>query len=201
MSAAANSPEPSRQPFDPRQIVRPDPILLRYYILVSLLLGPFFWVALLPLFFKYETLRYRFDDEGVAMSWGILWRREVYLTYRRIQDIHLTRNIVQRWMGLATVSIQTAAGSALPEMSIEGILQAAALRDFLYGKMRKGEPVAASAPAAPPLVAAPAVAQGTAHVAPSAAAPPDAHAEEALGLLRDIRDGLQALATRRGGAS
>src|SRR5262245_33328009 len=103
MSAAANSPEPSRQPFDPRQIVRPDPILLRYYILVSLLLGPFFWVALLPLFFKYETLRYRFDDEGVSMSWGILWRREVYLTYRRIQDIHLTRNIVQRWMGLATV--------------------------------------------------------------------------------------------------
>jgi putative membrane protein len=181
MSAAATATQPSGQPFDARQIARPDPVLLRYYVLVSLLLGPFFWVALLPLFFKYETLRYRFDDEGVSMSWGILWRREVHLTYRRIQDIHLTRNIVQRWMGLATVSIQTAAGSALPEMSIEGILQAAELRDFLYGKMRKGEPGA----------------PGAAVAAPPAAAP----ADEALVLLRDIRDGLKTLAGRRGGTS
>ena len=81
------------------------------------------------------------------MSWGILFRRETYLTYKRIQDIHLTRNIIQRWMGLATVSIQTASGSSNAEMSIEGLLQAEPLRDFLYAKMRgaKGEhePVAA----------------------------------------------------------
>ena len=181
MSAAAATASPATAAFDPRQIVRPDPVLLRYYILASLLLGPFFWIALIPLYFKYETLRYRFDDEGVSMSWGILWRREVYLTYRRIQDIHLTRNIVQRWMGLATVSIQTAAGSALPEMSIEGILQAAELRDFLYSKMRKGEP-SSHAPAAAGV---------------GAAEPTD----EGLVLLRDIRDGLRTLAARRGGAS
>ena len=28
--------------------------------------------------------------------WGLLFRHEVYLTYRRIQDIHVTRNIVER---------------------------------------------------------------------------------------------------------
>src|SRR5262245_62420863 len=117
--------------FDPRIITRPDRALLGYYLFISVLSNVLSPIVILPLFFKYETLRYRFDDEGVAMSWGILFRREVYLTYRRIQDIHLTRNIVQRWMGLATVSIQTAAGSAMPEMSIEGILQAAELRDFL----------------------------------------------------------------------
>ena len=178
---SAGPPPHPEKAFDPRQIVRPAPILLRYYILCSLLLGPFFWIALLPLFFKYETLRYRFDDEGVSMSWGILFRREVYLTYRRIQDIHLTRNIVQRWMGLATVSIQTAAGSALPEMSIEGILQAAELRDFLYGKMRKGEE--AAAPGGPVSAGAP------------------GPADEALVLLRDIRDALRAIAARSGGPS
>ena len=70
------------------------------------------------------------------MSWGLLFRREVHLTHRRIQDIHLTRNVIQRWMGLATVAIQTASGSSTPEMKIEGILQAAELRDFLYSKMR-----------------------------------------------------------------
>jgi putative membrane protein len=70
------------------------------------------------------------------MQWGVLFRREIYLTYRRIQDIHLTRNIIQRWMGLATLAVQTASGSATPEMSIEGILQAKKLRDHLYRKMR-----------------------------------------------------------------
>ena len=70
------------------------------------------------------------------MQWGVLFRREIYLTYRRIQDIHLSRNIVQRWLGLATLSVQTASGSATPEMSIEGILEAEPLRDYLYAKMR-----------------------------------------------------------------
>ena len=90
----------------------------------------------LPLFFKYETLRYKFEDDGMSMSWGILFRHEIHLTYRRIQDIHLSRNLIQRWLGLATLSIQTAAGSASPEMNIEGILKPEQLRDYLYSKMR-----------------------------------------------------------------
>ena len=65
-----------------------------------------------PMYFKYQTLRYSFDDKGVSMSFGMLFRKEVYLTYRRIQDIHVTRNFVQRWMGLASVAIQTASGSS-----------------------------------------------------------------------------------------
>lgn len=83
------------------------------------------------------------------MSWGILFRREINLTYRRIQDIHVTRNIIQRWLGLATVSIQTASGSASAEMEVEGILDFEGLRDFLYARMRgaKGEVPAASPPA------------------------------------------------------
>ena len=67
---------------------------------------------------------------------GLLWRREVNVAYRRIQDIHLTNGLIQRWLGLATVSIQTAAGSATPEITIEGVLEAEALRDYLYTKMR-----------------------------------------------------------------
>jgi putative membrane protein len=122
--------------FRPEQITRPSPVLLTYYILCSLALGPLFPIALVPLVCKYITLRYRFDDSGIAMQWGVLFRREIYLTYRRIQDIHLTRNIIQRWFGLATLAVQTASGSAAPEMSIEGILEAEPLRDHLYKQMR-----------------------------------------------------------------
>lgn len=165
--------------FDPRGIERPDSALLRYYTIVSLFALIAFPIVFLVHLFKYETLRYRFDDDGVSMSWGWLFRREINLTYRRIQDIHLTRNILQRWMGLATVSIQTASGSSTPEMQIEGVMEFDALRDYLYRQMRgaKGE------------LATPG--------SPSARA--DASDEdEALALLRDIRDALRTLADSRG---
>ncbi len=122
--------------FDPRSVTRPAPILLWYYLLCALATVFGFPFVFLYLFFKYETLQYTFDDEGIKMSWGFLFRRETMLTYRRIQDIHVTRDIVERWMGLATVGIQTAAGSSTPEVQIQGILEFDALRDFLYMKMR-----------------------------------------------------------------
>lgn len=118
------------------RLTRPHRDLLTYYLLSSLVLGPFFFFLLLPLYFRYRTLRYRFDEEGVAMSWGILFRREIHLTYSRIQDIHLVSNFVERWLGLARIQIQTASGSSKAEMTLEGLKEFARVRDFLYGRMR-----------------------------------------------------------------
>lgn len=70
------------------------------------------------------------------MSWGVLWRREVYLTYARIQDIHLSRGLFERWLGLATIQLQTASGSASSEMSLVGLTEFELVRDFLYSRMR-----------------------------------------------------------------
>src|SRR6185369_12043401 len=86
--------------------------------------------------FRYHTLRYRFDEEGIHMRVGILFRRELNLTYARIQDIHLRSGILQRWLGLANVQIQTASGSSGPELVIEGFKEYEAIRDFLYTRMR-----------------------------------------------------------------
>jgi putative membrane protein len=118
------------------QIERPDQKLWTYYILASLLAGPFFLIALIPAYFRYHTLHYRFDQEGISMGWGILFRREIHLTYSRIQDIHLVANFVERWLGLARIQIQTASGSAKAEMTLEGLLEFELLRDFLYSRMR-----------------------------------------------------------------
>lgn len=122
-------------------ITRPDKSLLTYYALTSLAAGPVFFLPLVPLYFRYHTLRYRFDEEGILMQWGIFFRREINLTYARIQDIHLVSNLVERWLGLARIQIQTASGSAKAEMTIEGIREFELLRDFLYLRMRgaKGE--------------------------------------------------------------
>lgn len=156
-------------------ITRPSPKLLHYYLVRSLFATVAFPLVAIPLYFKYHTLRYRFDAEGVSMSWGILFRREINLTYKRIQDIHLTRGILERWFGLATLQIQTASGAAGAEMNIQGIEEYEALRDFFYSKMR-GRRLDAPAPDAP-------------GGAETAGAQPD----EALELLRSIHTDLAAL--------
>jgi putative membrane protein len=100
---------------------RPVPQLMKYYALESLILGPFFLFWLLPRSFRYRSLHYRFDEEGVSMSWGVLFHRQVSLTYGRIQDIHLQSNLFERRLGLAKVKIQFVDGSATAEMTIEGL--------------------------------------------------------------------------------
>ena len=115
---------------------RPCPALWKYYVLTAVLSGPAIVITLPYLYFRYHTLRYRFDEEGIHMRVGILFRREVNLTYARIQDIHLRSNFVQRWLGLANVQIQTASGSAGAELIIEGFKEFEVIRDFLYTRMR-----------------------------------------------------------------
>ena len=147
---------PSAEPFPSLPVVvRPERSLLVYYALLSLFGGPFFFVALVPLYFRYHTLQYEIDSEGVTARWGILFRREVSLTYARIQDIHLTSNVVERWLRLAKVQVQTASGSAKAEMTLEGLASADATRDFLYARMRGArDGPAAAAPVADALAVA-----------------------------------------------
>ena len=130
-------------------IERPHKSLWTYYLLCCLVFPPAFPFLVLPNWFRYYTLRYKFTAEGVSMSWGILFRREIILNYARIQDIHLRSNIVERWLGLARILVQTASGSSSAEMSIEGLKEFEAVRDFLYSKMRgvKDHPAPAAAPA------------------------------------------------------
>jgi uncharacterized membrane protein YdbT with pleckstrin-like domain len=130
--------------------LRPDRSLLSYYLLSALLAGPLFPVVALYLYFRFQTLRYEIDEEGLTMRWGILFRREILLTYSRIQDIHLTSNVIERYFGLAKVQLQTAAGSAQAEMSIEGLGFFEELRDFLYSKMRGAREERAAPAAARP---------------------------------------------------
>jgi len=88
------------------------------------------------LWFRYHTLRYRFDADGMSVRWGILFRREVSLNYARIQDIHLVSNLIERWLGLGRVQIQTASGNAAAELTIEGLRDFEQVRDQLYARMR-----------------------------------------------------------------
>lgn len=156
--------------FQPNTLTRPDESLLTYYFLCSLctLIGfPFVFLAV---FIRYKTLRYALDEEGVALAVGLLFRKETTLAYRRIQDIHVKRTLFQRWLGIATVEVMTASGAAGAEIALEGVRDAEALRDFLYARMRGAQDDDA-----------PALDTG--------------REDEALILLREIRDALRSSAT------
>lgn len=173
--ASTSGSSSSSGTFDHTTVTRPDPLLMKYYVIVAACTLIGFPIAIVPLWFRYKTLRYTIDDEGISMSVGVLMKREVHLTYRRIQDIHVTRGLIQRWLGLASVAIQTASGNATPEMTIEGVRDPDGLRDFLYRRMRGVEEPAAPKPAE----------AGAAQTA-----------DEALVLLREIRDALRGEAAR-----
>lgn len=131
-----------------RSITRPHARLFWLYAARSLLAGPGFPIVFLILFFRYHTLKYRFGDEGVMVSWGILFYRESTVPYRKIQDIHVRRSFLERWLGIATVDVQTASGSAGAEVQLEGLEDHDAVRDFLYRRMRGTQAGQKDAPAA-----------------------------------------------------
>lgn len=139
MDTTASTPPPGADDARILAITRPDPKLLWLYALTSLLALFAAPIVFVPLYFKYHTLQYRLDREGVSASFGILFRREVHLTYKRIQDIHVKRNFVERWLGIGTVEVQTASGSSRSELSFEGMRDFEALREFLYRRMRGHE--------------------------------------------------------------
>jgi membrane protein YdbS with pleckstrin-like domain len=182
MTVPASSPD---VPGMLRGVRRPVPALLTYYLLLSIAAGPGVVIALPLRIFRFRTLQYEFDDQGVTMRWGILFRREISLTYARIQDIHLVSNVVERWLGLGRVQLQTASGQAAAEMTIEGLPDFERLRDELYQRMRGAR---LPAPAAMPPVhqaSPPSTGEGLGDVT--------AALREAAGELRAIR----ALLSRR----
>lgn len=117
-------------------IQRPCENLFKYYVLQAIFTNVAFPVTMLILYFRFHTLRYRFDEEGIHMSWGIIFRHQIMLNYSRIQDIHLRSNFIERWLGLARIEVQTASGSSNSEMTLEGLTDHEAMRDFLYSRMR-----------------------------------------------------------------
>jgi len=126
-------------PINPQKIyaiTRPESVLLTLYLIRSLAGLIFFPLIFLPLLVRYLTLRYRFDEESIRKSYGFVFRKEGLVQYARIQDLHLKRGLLQRWLRLATIEVQTAAGTASAELTIEGLTNYEELRDFLYSKMR-----------------------------------------------------------------
>lgn len=117
-------------------LTRPATELFWYYLLVSLMFLCAAPIVLVPMLLRYYTLWYRIDGVGVAMGYGFFVRREQQITYPKMQDIQLSQNLLQRWLGIGTVLIQTAGVGDASELHIVGVREYEWLRDYLYERMR-----------------------------------------------------------------
>jgi len=73
--------------------------------------------AILLVMFAYEVAYYRrfeyvLTEDTLDISSGVISRREREIPYRRIQNVDVSRSVIQRAIGVAAVDLETAGGSS-----------------------------------------------------------------------------------------
>ena len=76
---------------------------------------------------RYRHFRYRLAEETLNIDSGVLFRREREIPLARVQNVDITRSILQRALGVAAVGIETAGGSST-EATLEYVSRTEATR-------------------------------------------------------------------------
>lgn len=113
------------------------------------LIGIFFLGAIgfLATYLRYDTTWYVLSDRSLRIRRGIWVIRETTITFENVQNVTVRQGPLQRFFGIADVLVDTAGGGggahqqqggAAPTHQglVEGISDAAAIRDLLTAKMR-----------------------------------------------------------------
>ncbi|MDP3987240.1 MAG: PH domain-containing protein [Nanoarchaeota archaeon] len=87
----------------------------------------------------YNRWFYEFNEDGLKIERGIIWKRYSNVPYERIQNVDVHRGILARMLGFSSVMIQTAGYSAravsegnIPAISVDG---AEKIRAFIMKKI------------------------------------------------------------------
>ena len=86
----------------------------------------------------YDTMSYELHDDELRWRRGVWFRTTGIVPYNRITNLDLKQGPVMRWLGISTISIQTAgySGQSVPEIRIEAIEHADELRELLRSSVR-----------------------------------------------------------------
>lgn len=76
---------------------------------------------------RYRHYRYDLTDETLNIDSGVLFRREREIPLGRVQNVDISRSILQRVLGIADVGIETAGGSST-EAALQYVSHAEATR-------------------------------------------------------------------------
>ncbi len=101
--------------------------------------GILVFVAVLQVFMRYVTFRYRLTEDVLLIDEGWIFRRHRTIPANRIQNVELIRNPLHHLFGVAEVRIETAGGSE-PEarLRVLGMEEVSRLRDAIF-RLRRSD--------------------------------------------------------------
>ena len=77
--------------------------------LITVVLNGLWWLLALILSGPYyRSLRYEVQDDEVVVNVGIWTKSVKHVPYRTVTNIQVKRDVVDRWLGIGTLNIQTA---------------------------------------------------------------------------------------------
>jgi uncharacterized membrane protein YdbT with pleckstrin-like domain len=78
------------------------------FFVVVVLNGSWWLVALILSGPYYRSLRYEVQDDEVVVNVGIWTKSVKHVPYRTVTNLQVKRDVVDRWLGIGTLNIQTA---------------------------------------------------------------------------------------------
>ncbi len=118
-------------------------LLVVFAIAIVMLIG---LIGYLAIHLRYDTTWYIFSDRSMRLRRGIWLIRESTITFENVQNVKVTQGPLERYFGIANVVVETAGGGgASPESGaglimhsglIEGVAEAAQIRDLIMSHVR-----------------------------------------------------------------
>jgi putative membrane protein len=89
--------------------------------------------------FYYRSLSYEIGDEQVIVHQGVLTRAVKHVPYRTVTNITVKRGLIDRWLGLGTLEIQTAgmSGTQQAEQSLAGLADPQQVYDLVVAQLHR----------------------------------------------------------------
>jgi putative membrane protein len=87
----------------------------------------------------YRSLSYEIGDEQVVVRQGVLTRAVKHVPYRTVTNITVKRTLLDRWLGLGTLDIQTAgvSGTQQAEQSLAGLADPDEVYKLVVGRLSR----------------------------------------------------------------
>lgn len=111
---------------NPNEIVNPKsffgsifgPVIRLFIVLIPIFL--IIILALGELYAKlaYENYAYELNDKGVLIKSGVVFKRNVFIPYEKIQNFEIFQGIIARKLGIYQIFIETAGYSVAANSSI-----------------------------------------------------------------------------------
>ena len=109
-------------------------------LFVTIVLNGFWWlVAVILSGPYYRSLRYEIQDDEVVVNVGIWTKSVKHVPYRTVTNVQVKRDVVDRWLGIGTLNIQTAgmSGQTGAEERLVGLSNVQEVYQSVAGELRR----------------------------------------------------------------